>query len=77
MAIHWGVFKYLRTELNAKAWVLLTALILDAVVLGAFLYLKLTTDPLVVAVSAGGMALIFGAEWWFLRRKDSSDDESE
>jgi hypothetical protein len=70
MAIHWGVFKYLRTELNAKAWVLLTALILDAVVLGAFLYLKLTTDPLVVAVSLGGMALIFGAEWWFLRTGD-------
>ena len=77
MAIHWGVFKYLRTELNAKAWVLLTALILDAVVLGAFLYLKLTTDPLVVAVSLGGMALIFGAEWWFLRKEAASDDAEE
>ena len=30
--------------------------------LGAFLYLKLTTDPLVVGVSLRGMALIFAAE---------------
>ena len=75
MAIHWGVFKYLRTELNAKAWVLLTALVLDAVVLGAFLYLKLTTDPLVVGVGLGSMALIFGLEAWFIRnRQDHSAD---
>ncbi|MEQ9616549.1 MAG: APC family permease, partial [Phycisphaerales bacterium] len=36
MVIHWGVFKHLRRELGARGWVLLTALTLDAVVLGAF-----------------------------------------
>lgn len=74
MAIHWGVFKHLRRELGARGWVLLTALVLDAVVLGAFLYIKLANDPLVVGVSVGGMALIFGAEWWFLRKEAASDD---
>ncbi|MBX3323905.1 MAG: APC family permease [Phycisphaeraceae bacterium] len=77
MAIHWGVFKHLRRELGARGWVLLTALALDAVVLGAFLYIKLTNDPLVVGVSVGGMALIFGAEWWFLRKEAASRDAED
>jgi len=77
MAIHWGVFKHLRRELGARGWVLLTALVLDAVVLGAFLYIKLANDPLVVGVAVGGMALIFGAEWWFLRKEAASNDAND
>jgi amino acid transporter len=77
MAIHWGIFRYLRQDLGARGWVLLTAIVLDAVVLGGFIWLKLESDPLVVTVAAAGMAMIFAAEWWFLRRKDSSDDTSE
>lgn len=77
MAIHWGIFRYLRQDLGARGWVLLMAIVLDAVVLGAFIWIKLESDPLVVAVAAAGMAMIFAAEWWFLRRKDSSDDPSE
>jgi len=34
-------------------------------------------DPLVVGVSVGGMALIFGAEWWFLRKEAASDDAED
>ena len=77
MAIHWGVFKHLRSELNARGWVLLTALVLDAVVLGAFLYLKLTTDPLVVGVALGSMVLIFGLEAVFIARTDRNKEESD
>ena len=75
MAIHWGVFKHLRSELNARGWVLLTALVLDAVVLGAFLYLKLTTDPLVVVVALGSIAVVFGLEGWFLRAMSGQPDD--
>lgn len=73
MAIHWGVYRHLRQDIGAKAPVVLTALVLDAIVLGAFLYLKATTDPLVLVVSIGGIAAIFGAEWWFIRRTDAAD----
>ena len=76
MAIHWGVFRYLRAELNARAWVLLTTLTLDAVVLGAFLYLKLTTDPLVVGVGLGSMTLIFGLEAWYIRHRAAQSSDS-
>jgi len=74
MAIHWGVFRSLRRNLGARSWVLLTAIVLDAVVLGAFLHLRRTTDPLVVGVSLGGMGLIFAAEWWFIREENAADE---
>lgn len=75
MAIHWGIFRHLRSDLGARGWVLLIAIVLDAVVLGAFLWMKLESDPLVVAVAAAGIATIFAAEWCFLRRKDTSNDK--
>ncbi|MFG6118753.1 APC family permease [Thalassobacillus sp. B23F22_16] len=66
MIVHWGVYKHLREKVNASTGVVLTALILDAIVLGAFLWVKLTTDLLVVAVSVGFIILIFIGERWFL-----------
>jgi amino acid transporter len=68
IAIHWGVLRYLREDVGARAWVLVTAIALDTIVLGAFVYAKAVSDPLVVGVAAVGMALIFGFEGWFLRR---------
>jgi len=75
MAIHWGVYRHLRKDVGANAPIVLTALVLDAVVLGAFFYMKATSDPLVLIVSAVGMAVIFGAEWWFIRRQENTHDE--
>lgn len=73
MAIHWGVYRHLRKDVGAKAPIVLTAFVLDAIVLGAFLYLKATSDPLVLVVSVVGMAIIFGAEWWFIRRSNTAE----
>ena len=70
MAVHWGVFRHLRGEVGAKAWILITAIALDAVVLSAFVYSKSMSDPLVVFVSVLGMLLIFCGEWIFLRFSD-------
>lgn len=71
MAIHWGVFKHLRKDLGARAWVVLTALVLDAIVLGAFVAVKAESDPALLIVSVVGLALVFGIEWWFIRRAQS------
>jgi amino acid transporter len=71
MAIHWGVYRHLRRDVGAKAPIVLTALVLDAVVLGAFVYMKAISDPLVLIVSAVGMGLIFGVEWWFIRKQEA------
>jgi hypothetical protein len=67
IAVHWGVFRYLRKEIKASAFVLMMAIILDVVVLGAFLVVKAQTDMLVIYVSLAGMAFIFTGERLFLK----------
>jgi len=69
MIIHWGVFKYLRKEVNANGIILISALLLDLIVLIAFLWVKAKTDIFVVIVSAIGIFLVFIGEKWFLHWK--------
>jgi len=73
IAIHWGVFKHLRKEIDAKAWILITAIVLDVVVLSAFLIIKAQTDMLVIYASAVGLIAVFSGEKLFLstRRKNN------
>jgi amino acid transporter len=73
IAIHWGVFRYLRKEINANAFILITAIILDVVVLSAFLIVKAQSDMLVIYVSLAGMAIIFAGERLFLRHYSKED----
>ncbi|MEQ9442768.1 MAG: APC family permease [Cyclobacteriaceae bacterium] len=67
IAIHWGVLRHLREEVKANAVIVTSAIVLDVVVLGAFLWVKSNSDVLVVIVSVMFMALIFIAEHWFLK----------
>lgn len=67
MLVQWGVFRNLRTEIGARASVLLAALAADAVVLVAFTTAKLQSDPEIVAYAVAGIAIVFVAEWVFLR----------
>ncbi len=73
IAIHWGVLRRLRRDLDASASILIAAIVFDVVVLGAFLWIKAGSDPMVLYVSAAGMVAIFGGEWLFLRHRDESD----
>ncbi|MGD2140719.1 MAG: APC family permease [Burkholderiales bacterium] len=67
--VHWGIYRYLRREIDAKGWVLMTAMILDAVALGALLIVKAQTDMLVIYASAVGLVVIFAGEKLFLRQR--------
>ncbi|MDZ7797490.1 MAG: APC family permease [Candidatus Marinimicrobia bacterium] len=71
MIVHWGVFKHLRKEVKANGVILISALLLDLIVLIAFLWIKATTDIFVVIVSAIGIVLVFAGEKWFLHWKES------
>ncbi|MGM0581436.1 MAG: APC family permease [Bacteroidota bacterium] len=73
MIIHWGVYKYLRKEVKANGVIVLTALALDFVVLSAFLWIKATSDPLVLIVSISSIVIVFVGEKWFLRKADNSN----
>ena len=72
MLVHWGVFRSLRKEIGARASILLTALVADAVVLAAFTASKLRNDPAVVAYAVLGIVIVFLLEWSFLTPGKSS-----
>jgi hypothetical protein len=72
--IHWGVFRYLRKEVNANGIIVVAAIIFDVIVLGAFLIVKASTDMLVIYAALIGIAVIFVGERFFLKWQE--DDES-
>ncbi|MEP0322644.1 APC family permease [Bauldia litoralis] len=73
--IHWGVYNNLRYEIGARGWVLLSAIVLDFVVLMAFAAMKWQSDPLIVALGLIGMTLVFLFERVFLTRNPAGDHE--
>lgn len=64
--IHWGIYWHLREDVAAKGWVLLSAIALDFVILGAFLIIRAQSDPMIIAISLGGIAAMFGLEKFYL-----------
>jgi amino acid transporter len=73
--IHWGVFKHLRDDVQAKAWVLVSAIILDIIVLLSFMWVKAKSDIFIVVVSVAGLLIVFAAEKWFLKLHAYDDDD--
>ena len=69
IAVHWGVLRHLRTDVKANPFVLVSAIVLDVIVLGAFIVSKARTDMLVVVVSLLAMLIIFAGSRFFLRPK--------
>ena len=76
IAIHWGVLRYLRQDIHANLLILITAIILDLLVLGGFLWVKVMSDPLVVGVAITGMIIIAVVETVFLRNQGHSVSSS-
>ena len=75
--VHWGVFKYLRKEINANAFILISAIIFDVVVLGAFLIVKASTDMMIVYAAFIGIVLIFLGERVFLKKHRNEDNTTQ
>ncbi|RCW76842.1 APC family permease [Saliterribacillus persicus] len=69
MMIHWGVFKHLRDTVKANPVIVMTALIFDGIVLAAFMWVKLTSDPMIVIVSVITIVLVFTGEYFFLNKR--------
>jgi amino acid transporter len=68
IAVHWGIFRHLREDVGARAAILVSAIILDVLVLGAFLALKGANDPLVVVVAIAAIGAVLVFEHFYLRR---------
>lgn len=72
IAIHWGILRHLRGEVDANRYVVATAIFLDVVVLGAFIAMKAASDPLIVVVAVVSIAALVLGEWFFLRRRQAA-----
>lgn len=77
IAIHWGVFRYLRKEIEANGAILITAIILDVIVLAAFIWVKIQQDMLVIWASLIGLVIIFAGERFFIRHHRQESEKQE
>jgi amino acid transporter len=77
IGIHWGVLRYLRKKVQANALILVMAIFLDIVILGAFLAIKAKTDLPIIIISLVVLTLVFAGEWFFLRSRPQSATKKE
>jgi hypothetical protein len=76
IAVQWGILRYLRKEIHANLLILVTAILLDLLVLGGFLWVKIMSDPLVIGVAITGMVIIAIVEIVFLRKQGLANSSS-
>lgn len=73
IAVHWGVLRHTRKDVQANALMLVTTIVLDVVILGAFLVVNAQTDAMILIIAAVGLVVIFAGKRWFIRsHKDVS-----
>ncbi len=73
IAIHWGLLRYLRKEIDFNPVIVLSAILFDTVILAAFFVLKFKSDPLVPIVSLFGIAMVIAAERIFMTTHTDSN----
>ncbi len=74
IAVHWGVYRHLRKEINAHGAILMAAIVFDVVVLSAFLMVKASTDMTVIYAALIGVLIVFVGERFFLRQSMSHEE---
>ena len=77
IAIHWGVLRHLRKDLGANPVILMTAIILDLIILGGFIWVKANSDYFVLLIAAAVMATILIGEFFFLRKRPIDEQQEK
>lgn len=77
IAVHLGVIRHLHRDIGAARWVPAVAIILDFAVVAAFVLVKAGQDLLTLGVAAAVALAIFLAQWWAVKRRDSSGDAAD
>lgn len=75
IAIHWGLSRHLAKETKANPLIPILAILLDTSILGAFLYTKYMSDPLVIVVSLVGFVAILVAQRLFMITHTDTDGQ--
>ncbi len=71
IAIHWGLLRHLREQVQARVAVPVVAIVLDLAVLGAFLVVKARDDRLTLGVALGVGAVITASQVVVSRRAEA------
>ncbi|MFZ2174576.1 MAG: APC family permease [Rhodococcus sp. (in: high G+C Gram-positive bacteria)] len=69
IAIHWGVIRRLRDEVEFATWIPAVAIALDVLLLVPFVIMKIRTDLFTVVATAAVAAVIFAGQWLVVRRR--------
>jgi len=67
IAVHWGVYKNLKTKIKANPLIVLTAILLDLIVLIAFLSIKAQSDMFVIYAAVVVIVSVLVLEKYYLR----------
>lgn len=73
IAIHWGLFKHLKKEVKFNPVIPVVAIVMDVVILLAFIFLKYINDPFVLIVAGIGIILIFLFQFLFMKSHTDSN----
>ncbi len=77
IAIHWGLLRHLRSRINFNPVVVVTAIVLDVLVLVAFLWIKASADALILYVAVASIAIIVAGERMFMRSHTNADGKMD
>ncbi len=73
IAIHWGFFRHLKKEIKFNPIIPLIAIIMDIIILLAFIYIKYLNDPFVLIVALLGIILIVLSQYLFMKSHTDKD----
>jgi amino acid transporter len=72
IAVHWGLFRYLRKDIDFKPIIPIIAIAFDSIILVTFVVLKFRTDPIVlVAAVVGFIIIIVGQRLFMISHTDN------
>jgi amino acid transporter len=73
IAIHWGIIRHLKGEVEVKVWVPSVAIALDLMVLVPFVVMKFRSDFVTLGITAAVAVVIFATQWWAVRHRATTD----
>ena len=76
LAVHVRVIRHLSNQIDAKAWIPWTAIVLETAVLLPLLLVKAQTDPLTIVITVVVATVITVAQWLAVRYRRHNDSPS-
>ena len=77
IAIHFGIIRHLKDDVQARIWIPWVAIVLDAAVLVPFTILKAQSDPFTVLITVVVALIIVVTQWLLVRHRNRNGISSQ